>query len=89
MPSKSKDALFLLVKSLNSNEKRQLKLLVKRNANSEDVNTLHIFDALDKMADYDEVLLLRKVPSVKKATTFQYQSAIVQANYGYFTFLTG
>ena len=66
MPSRSKDALFLLVKSLNSNEKRQLKLLVKRNANTEDVNTLHIFDALDKMADYDEVLLLKKVKSVKK-----------------------
>ncbi len=66
MPSKSTDALFQLIKSLEKSEKRNLKLFVNRNSGSEDLKSLLLFDALDKMSEYDEVLLLKKVPTVSK-----------------------
>jgi len=66
MPSKSTDALFQLIKSLEKSEKRNLKLFVKRNSGTESLKTMQLFNALDKMADYDEAVLLKKVPSVSK-----------------------
>lgn len=66
MPSRSTDALFQLIKSLEKSEKRNLKLFVKRNSATESLKTVQLFDALDKMADYDEATILRKVPSVTK-----------------------
>ncbi|WWC83513.1 hypothetical protein PIECOFPK_01225 [Mycovorax composti] len=67
MPSRSTDTLFQLVKSLQKSEKRNLKLFVKRNSGSESFKSIQLFDALDKMQEYDEALLLKKVPSVSKA----------------------
>ncbi|WP_346238191.1 hypothetical protein ABDK00_003850 [Niabella insulamsoli] len=66
MPSRSTDALFQLIKSLEKSEKRNLKLFVNRNSGSESLKSLKVFDALDKMNEYDEALLLKKVPSVSK-----------------------
>ena len=66
MPNRSTDALFQLIKSLEKSEKRNLKLFVKRNSATESLKSMQLFDALDKMADYDEKLLLKKVPSVTK-----------------------
>lgn len=66
MPSRSTDALFQLIKSLEKSEKRNLKLFVNRNSGSESLKSLQLFDALDKMSEYDEALVLKKVPSVKK-----------------------
>ncbi|MFT3903386.1 MAG: hypothetical protein QM727_09440 [Niabella sp.] len=66
MPSKSTDALFQLIKSLDKSEKRNLKLFVKRNTGSDSLKSIQLFDALDKMAEYDEAVLLKKVPSVSK-----------------------
>lgn len=66
MPSRSTDALFQLIKSLEKSEKRNLKLFVNRNSGSESLKSILLFDALDKMAEYDEALLLKKVPSVSK-----------------------
>lgn len=66
MPSRSTDALFQLIKSLEKSEKRNLKLFVNRNSGSESLKSMLVFDALDKMNEYDEALLMKKVPSVSK-----------------------
>lgn len=66
MPSKSNDALFQLIKSLEKSEKRNLKLFAKRNSGAETLKSLALFDAIDKMDDYDERALLKKVPSITK-----------------------
>lgn len=66
MPSRSTDALFQLIKSLEKSEKRNLKLFVNRNSGTESLKSIQLFDALDKMTDYDEALLLKKAPKVSK-----------------------
>ncbi|HKZ66832.1 MAG TPA: hypothetical protein VJ111_10770, partial [Chitinophagaceae bacterium] len=66
MPNRSTDALFQLVKSLEKSEKRNFKLYVKRNSSSENLKTIQLFDALDKMNDYDEPLLLKKNKTISK-----------------------
>jgi hypothetical protein len=66
MPNRSTDALFQLVHSLEKSEKRNFRLYATRNTSSEDLKILQLFDALDKMADYDEELLLKRNPSIKK-----------------------
>lgn len=66
MPNRNTDALFQLIKSLEKSEKRNLKLFVKRNSGTESLKSVQLFDALDKMADYDERLLLKKVPAISK-----------------------
>lgn len=66
MPNRSTDSLFQLIKSLEKSEKRNFKLFAKRNSSSDDLKVVLLFDALDKMQDYDEAQLLRKNPILKK-----------------------
>lgn len=66
MPNRSTDALFQLIKSLEKSEKRNFKLYVNRNAGGEDLKSVQLFDALDKMDQYDEELLLKKNKGIKK-----------------------
>jgi hypothetical protein len=66
MPNKNPDSLFQLIKSLEKGEKRSFKLFVSKNASGEDFKTVQLFDALDKMSEYDEVVLLKKTPSISK-----------------------
>ena len=66
MSNRSTDALFQLIKSLEKSEKRNFKLFVKRNSATEDLKIIQLFDALDKMADYDEKQLLAKAKSIRK-----------------------
>jgi len=66
MPNLSTDALFILVKSLEKAEKRNFKLYAARNSASADLKIVQLFDALDKMKDYDEEELLRKNESIQK-----------------------
>ncbi|TDH28950.1 hypothetical protein EXU57_02425 [Segetibacter sp. 3557_3] len=66
MPNSSTDALFQLIYSLTKAEKRNFKLYVTRNSSSEDLKVIQLFDALEKMTEYDEELLLRKNPGIKK-----------------------
>lgn len=66
MPNRSADALFQLVKSLEKSEKRNFKLFVKRNSSSENLKTIQLFDAMDKMADYDEKAILQKNKAITK-----------------------
>ncbi|HUR12150.1 MAG TPA: hypothetical protein VM012_12315 [Flavitalea sp.] len=66
MPNRSTDALFQLIKSLEKSEKRNFKLFVKRSTGSEDLKVVQLFDALDKMTEYDEVALLKKNSGISK-----------------------
>lgn len=66
MANRATDALFQLVKSLEKSEKRNFKLFVKRNSSADDLKTIQLFDALDKMNEYDEKQLLKKSKSITK-----------------------
>src|SRR5438552_4750692 len=66
MPNRSTDALFQLVKSLEKSEKRNFKLYVKRNSSSDELKIVKLFDALDKLNEYDEEQLLKKDKSIRK-----------------------
>jgi len=66
MPNRSKDELFQLIKTLEKAEKRNFKLFVRRNSASEDLKIIQLFDALDKMEQYDEEALLKKNKSIRK-----------------------
>jgi len=66
MPNRSSDVLFQLIKSLEKSEKRNFKLYIKRNSGSEDLKSIQLFDALDKMDEYDEAQLLKKNKNLLK-----------------------
>lgn len=66
MPNRSTDPLFQLIKSLQKAEKRAFKLYIQRNSANKDLKIIHLFDALDKMSEYDEALLFKKHPSIAK-----------------------
>lgn len=66
MPNRSKDELFQLIKTLEKAEKRNFKLFVKRNSAQDDLKIIVLFDALDKMEQYDEELLLKKNKAIRK-----------------------
>jgi hypothetical protein len=74
MPNRSADPLFLLIHSLRKAEKRNFKLYIKRNSSNEDLKVIQLFDALDKMSDYDEVTLLKKNSNLKKQQLYNLKS---------------
>jgi hypothetical protein len=66
MPNRSADTVFQLIRSLQKSEKRNFKLYITRNSSNEDLKIIQLFDALDKMEEYDEDILLKKLPAIKK-----------------------
>jgi hypothetical protein len=66
MPNRSTDILFQLIKSLEKAEKRHFKLYIKRSSSREDLKIIQLFDAIDKGRDYDEKLILKKLPGIEK-----------------------
>lgn len=66
MPNRSTDALFQLIHSLERSEKRNFKLYMTRNSGSGDLKVVQLFDALDKMKQYDDEQLLVKAPAIQK-----------------------
>ncbi len=66
MSNRFSDILFQLVHSLEKSEKRHFKLYIKRSSAKEDLKIIQLYDALDKMNDYDEKFLLKKLPGVTK-----------------------
>ena len=66
MSSRFSDTLFQLIHSLEKSEKRHFKLYIKRSSAKEDLKIIQLFDAVDRMKDYDEALLLRKLPGIEK-----------------------
>lgn len=66
MANRLTDTLFQLIHSLEKSEKRHFKLYIKRSSAKEDLKIIQLFDALDKLKEYDEKLLLKKLPSIQK-----------------------
>lgn len=66
MSSRYSDILFQLIHSLEKAEKRHFKLYIRRNSAKEDLKIVQLFDALDKMHEYDEKLVLKKLPGTEK-----------------------
>lgn len=66
MPNRYSDTLFQLIHSLGKAEKRHFKLYIKRSSAKEDLKVIQLFDALDKLQDYDEKLLLKRLPGIEK-----------------------
>lgn len=66
MSNRSADILFQLIKSLEKSEKRHFKLYIKRSSAREDLKIIQLFDAMDKSKDYDEKLILKKLPHIEK-----------------------
>ncbi len=66
MSKRSADALFQLIKSLQKSEKRHFKLYTKRSTAKENLKVVALFDAIDKLDDYDEKALLKKLPAIQK-----------------------
>ncbi len=61
-----KDFLFVLVKSLTTSEKRQFRLYVNRLGINVDAKFLLLFSEIEKMAEYDESIIIRKKISTKQ-----------------------
>ena len=68
MPSRSADTLFQLIHSLQKAEKRAFKLYARRHSSNEDLKMIQLFDAIDKMPEYDDAVLLKRFPTVKKSS---------------------
>ena len=66
MPNRITDTLHQLIHSLEKAEKRNFKLYIKRSSSKEDLKIVQLFDALDKLADYDEKILLKKLTDIAK-----------------------
>ena len=66
MANRFTDTLFQLIHSLEKSEKRHFKLYIKRSSAKEDLKIVQLYDALDKMEEYDERLLLKKMPEITK-----------------------
>ncbi len=67
MPNRSTDSLYLLIKSLEKSEKRNFKLYVSRNSSGEDLKIVQLFDAIDKLDQYDESVLLKRNKNLSKS----------------------
>lgn len=66
MSNRPSDILFQLIKSLEKAEKRHFKLYIKRSSAKEDLKIIQLFDAVDKLQEYDEKVLLKKLPGTEK-----------------------
>lgn len=66
MFSTQKDQLFTLIKSLTKAEKRSFKLYANRFQSGEDPKFIQLFDVLDRLSEYNEEQILRRLPDVKK-----------------------
>jgi len=51
---------------MEKSEKRHFKLYIKRSSAKEDLKIIQLFDALDKLKEYDETLLLKKIKGITK-----------------------
>jgi hypothetical protein len=67
MANRFTDFLFQLIHSLQKSEKRNFKLYIKRSSGKQDLKIIQLFDAIDKLNEYDEKVLLKKLPDVTKS----------------------
>jgi hypothetical protein len=65
MSNRPTDILFQLVHSLEKAEKRHFKLYIKRSSSKENLKIVQLFDAIDKLKEYDDQILLKKLSLTK------------------------
>jgi hypothetical protein len=70
MAKRSTDSLFQLIHSLQKAEKRNFKLYIKRSSTRQDLKVIRLFDALDKLKEYDEAIILKKIPGLSKSQLY-------------------
>jgi hypothetical protein len=61
MSNKGSDQLYLLIKSLTKQEKRHFKIFASRHTIGDQNNYVMIFDQIEKMNEYNEANLLKKL----------------------------
>jgi tetratricopeptide (TPR) repeat protein len=61
------DHLLQLIQSMTKAEKRHFKLHSKKGSSVDDLKFIQLFDVLDKMKEYKEESLIKKVPGIKRA----------------------
>ncbi len=66
MSNRFTDTLFQLIHSLEKSEKRHFKLYIKRSSAKETLKIVQLFDALSTLKEYDEKLVLKKLPGTEK-----------------------
>jgi hypothetical protein len=66
MSNRSADILFQLIKSLEKGEKRHFKLYIQRSSGKSELKIVRLFDAIDRLSEYDEKLLQKKLPGFTK-----------------------
>jgi hypothetical protein len=66
MSNRTPDILFQLVHSLEKAEKRHFKLYIQRSSSRDNLKIVQLFDAIDKLKEYDEKLLLKKLNGIQK-----------------------
>lgn len=66
MLNAQKDQLFLLINSLSKAEKRNFRLYATRIQSGKEPKFIQLFDVLDKLDDFDEQVILKRLPKVKK-----------------------
>ena len=59
------EQLFILIKSLSPEEKRQFKLFSSKYQRTKGNNYVRLFDAVDKLSQYDEDQLRKKFKKEK------------------------
>ena len=62
----AKDDLFQLVKALSNSEKRYFKLFASRHSAADDNNVTELFDEIDRLDEYDEEKLKKKLSKKKQ-----------------------
>lgn len=65
MANQPNDFLYQLIKSLTKSEKRAFKIYATRNS-SPDAKFIKLFDAIDKVSEYDEEQIIKSIKGVKK-----------------------
>jgi len=66
MANRFTDSLFQLIHSLQKSEKRNFKLYIQRSSGKKDLKIIQLFDVIDKLTEYDDKLLLKKMPGISK-----------------------
>lgn len=67
MPKQQTDPLFQLIKSISKSEKRNFKLYANRISSEKETKFLQLFDVLDRMDEYNELIILKKAKDIKQS----------------------
>ncbi len=58
--------LFHLIKTLSKSEKRNFRMYVNRGSGGDKVLFVQLFDVLDKQKEYEEEIIFKRIPSIKR-----------------------